>query len=309
MVPSNSPQALEELCVFDDDLERVQAVLKHPMLFVCGPPKSGTTWLQFLLDGHPEIQCGGEGHFGDWLAAPINQVLADYDQRRHQVNDFIYQERASYTVPLRKQDGRFLTRMAIGLVLSRQGIEPGIKWLGDKTPLYIQWLEIMRTLMPTARFIAIIRDPRDACVSVLNQADRMRTKGLGNADGLSEADVLTRFLNSWQRSISKMQEFRRQYPNSLHHLRYEDLSDKPTETLGNAFDFLEVDKTEDIINTCLTKADFTALSGGRKRGQEDPNSFFRKGVVGDWATTLKPEHLGLIEEIVGEQMVDFGYNP
>jgi len=34
-----------------------------PIFFVLGVGKSGTTWLQRMLDQHPEILCKGEGWF------------------------------------------------------------------------------------------------------------------------------------------------------------------------------------------------------------------------------------------------------
>ena len=37
------------------------------IFFIGGTAKSGTTWVQLLLDAHPEVSCNGEGHFLDNL--------------------------------------------------------------------------------------------------------------------------------------------------------------------------------------------------------------------------------------------------
>src|SRR3546814_5719491 len=43
------------------EVEELQALLASAGVFiVTGVTKSGTTWLQRMLDSHPEIACGGE---------------------------------------------------------------------------------------------------------------------------------------------------------------------------------------------------------------------------------------------------------
>ncbi len=36
-----------------------EAALSKRLFFICGALKSGTTWLQLMLDAHPEIACRG----------------------------------------------------------------------------------------------------------------------------------------------------------------------------------------------------------------------------------------------------------
>jgi hypothetical protein len=42
-----------------------------------------------------------------------------------------------------------------------------------------------------------------------------------------------------------------------------------------------------------------ALTGGRAEGVEQSGSFLRKGVVGDWHSTLTPEMNGIILQHLG----------
>jgi hypothetical protein len=44
---------------------------QRQLFFVGGAPRSGTTWVQHLLNGHPDVSCRGEGHFLQFLAAPM----------------------------------------------------------------------------------------------------------------------------------------------------------------------------------------------------------------------------------------------
>src|ERR1700722_16518864 len=41
----------------------IAALRRKQLFFIGGAAKSGTTWLQLLLDRHPAISCNGEGHF------------------------------------------------------------------------------------------------------------------------------------------------------------------------------------------------------------------------------------------------------
>ena len=43
------------------------ALTGKQMFFIGASPRTGTTWLQLLLDAHPDISCRGEGHFFDSL--------------------------------------------------------------------------------------------------------------------------------------------------------------------------------------------------------------------------------------------------
>lgn len=53
--------------------------------------------------------------------------------------------------------------------------------------------------------------------------------------------------------------------------------------------------------------DFDKKAKGRKPGQEDSSSHYRKGVAGDWRNHLKPHHLSYLKEHYGDVLVTLGY--
>ncbi len=57
-----------------DFQSRIGRVLSGQLFFIAGAPKSGTTWVQRLLDAHPEIVCSGEGHFANKIAPPCKEA-------------------------------------------------------------------------------------------------------------------------------------------------------------------------------------------------------------------------------------------
>ena len=66
------------------------------LLFVCGAPKSGTTWLQRVLDAHPQIQCSGEGHFIERFTVLLAQVMRGYASHMGLVADRVYEGKPYY---------------------------------------------------------------------------------------------------------------------------------------------------------------------------------------------------------------------
>ncbi len=62
-------------------------------LFVIkGTIKSGTTWLQFVLHGHPEIACRGAGQFTTFLASNLAKAAHRYNELIEGKNKAIYTE-------------------------------------------------------------------------------------------------------------------------------------------------------------------------------------------------------------------------
>ena len=55
-------------------LTQIQDVQKKHLFFIMAVPKSGTTWLQHLINGHPQMSCSGEGNFNHFMD-PLKDLL------------------------------------------------------------------------------------------------------------------------------------------------------------------------------------------------------------------------------------------
>ena len=119
------------------------------IFFACGAPKSGTTWLQRVLDAHPQVQCSGEGHFIERFTIPLAGVLRDYAAHMNQVAGRVY-EGQPYYPSIEQED---LDRIARGFILDRlmrRKPGTGVRWMGDKTPRYTGHLPQLLRLFPRA---------------------------------------------------------------------------------------------------------------------------------------------------------------
>ncbi len=146
----------------------------YPMPIIVGSPRSGTTLLRLMLDSHPELTIPPETGFltlapklrgtGDKLREKFLRAVTTYPQPTPNWPDFEISEnafRAALTdiVPFTVPEG---FRAFYQLYAARIG-KP--RW-GDKTPLYCLKLDVIRRVLPEARFIHIIRDGRDSALSL-----------------------------------------------------------------------------------------------------------------------------------------------
>ncbi len=105
----------------------------------------------------------------------------------------------------------------------------------------------------------------------------------------------TDFVRKWQREPkavhAKYEDFRRDCAGQLQHVVFE--------LTGKNLDY---EKVLEIEN----KFSFEKQSG-RSPGQEDSNSFMRKGVIGDWVNYFSQESKELFARYAGDALIALGY--
>jgi len=102
-------------------------------------------------------------------------------------------------------------------------------------------------------------------------------------------------------------DVRERYSDDATIVAYEDMQRSPESILAETFCFLGVTGAPDIVAHCIGQADFVAMSGGHPAGVERSGSFFRKGVAGDWMSTLTPQMKDLIMRELGWMFPLFGW--
>lgn len=278
-------------------------------LFVCGSPKSGTTWLQKILDAHPQIACAGEGHFIEQIANPMVRLLRGYNVKLKQVDERVFQGRAPYQ-PLAEAEIIQVAREMIVRLMLRQQPPAGTVWFGDKTPRYTEGLKELKILFPAARFIHIVRDPRDVAVSRLHHAKRAGYEDALTVGSDTYYEMVGNAAAAWTQHNGNVAAFAALAPANaamLHQIGYERLLSDFDAVAAELFAFLGVDHGAALVAKVRAQTDFEKLSG-RKQGDEDASSFFRKGVAGDWEDRLDQRALEMIVAKCGDLMSAFGYS-
>jgi hypothetical protein len=81
----------------------------------------------------------------------------------------------------------------------------------------------------------------------------------------------------------------------------------PALVAAQLFRFLGVSDRAEVVAECVARTSFAALSGGRSPGVAQNGTFFRKGVVGDWRSTLTPEMNEMVLRELGWMFTQFGW--
>ena len=144
------------------------------MPVIVGSPRSGTTLLRFMLDAHSGLAIPPETGFltlgnrlkgrGDALRERFFQAVVNYPPEFPSWPDFEvsqedFRKALTEVEPFNVSEG---FRTFYRLYAARHG-KP--RW-GDKTPIYCLHLDAVRSVLPEARFLHIIRDGRDAALSL-----------------------------------------------------------------------------------------------------------------------------------------------
>lgn len=282
------------------DLARIA---KSQLFFVGGAPRSGTTWLTHLLDSHPDVRCGGEGLFHKHLAEPMQKMMTERRQAIEGKNTNLFRETGGFPLP-DAEDGELLIGTAILQALARLGGKHPWKAIGEKTPENVFFFPRLKRMFPNAKLITIARDPRDVLTSGWHFF--YKTKD-GEDVNAAKIAFIRLALPSINKGAHTTLELLKHYPSDCTMVTYERMRAAPAEIAQNLFRFLGVSSDTEIVDDCVAKTSFAAMSGGRKPGAVQNGSFFRKGVVGDWQSTLNEEMNQMVLKELAWAFPHFGW--
>jgi sulfotransferase family protein len=141
-----------------------------PVLFIGGCMRSGTTLVQRLLCAAPGVNPAiAECHY-------LTELLAAHKEGEKRFDLFLsdyFASREAFDAFGRGTLRRFLVALSARY--------PEAKQLVLKNPELAYHFSLAARLLPEARFILVVRDPRDIIASMLRVAERQRAAGLASS--------------------------------------------------------------------------------------------------------------------------------
>ena len=265
-------------------------------MIVLGVRRSGTTLLRVMLDRNPELAVPDESYFVPQLArrhrTPVDPAAFLDDLRR--LPTLVDWGLSPASVRARLRPG-MTTDDAIAAVFAAYAAERGKARWGDKTPLYMQHLDLLERLFPDARFVHLIRDGRDAALSFLSVPAGLMTEGWGHPRDAAG------FACQWATEVASARELGARVGGQRYReLRYEALVADPEGELRAvcAFAGLEYDPA---------MLDYVGQTdSARKAHQQRLNEPPRQNVR-EWRTEMSESDRHAFEEVAGALLAELGY--
>jgi len=293
--------------------------LNNRPVFICGHPKAGTSLMRSMLDSHPQLvvypeetlffrrylpEANGKSlegkvglaeqlliHIFQWNSKdpPHHQAgYPDRDYARSISFDRVRENMIALLDSKYETNGDLLSAAVLAFGLTRGLVSNNTQWWVEKSPYNELYFEKIMSWWPEAKFIHLIRDPRD------NFASYHRKHGEWTASFFAE---------NWVRSTKKGLSNLKKVGDSYYWmLRYEDLVTQPEDVIQKVCAFLSID-------------DHATLRIPTRNGQAwRGNSMFAEqfeqvstAPIGRWEMDLDLQSVFIIQKICGKVMRELGY--
>jgi hypothetical protein len=277
-------------------------------VFICGHYRSGTSLLHHLLDGHSKIVSAGiETNFftvfkpkistlgvNEALRISLLRVIESNDQallNKHLPGIDIEKFRLVFNEFDKNENNVYSFLEAYVQAHAKatnQTSSEKLFWI-EKTPLNELFIQDILKKWPHAKFIHMIRDPRDVHASIRKRSD-------------FPLKVRTTYHN-WLRSIQAKTINQMRYPDQCITLRYEDLVLDTDACILKICDFLKIEN-EDVLKT-------PTLSGGMFPWKGNSLGGEKKSIDSDalsrWKTFEPQSEVRLMEALAENAMKALGY--
>jgi hypothetical protein len=202
------------------------------LAFIAGPPRTGTTLLQTLLDGVPGVASGPELDVLPDLARLRGALHARVDAGRHDV----YFDGATVDDAC----SAFLQTLLAGYAARRHA-----QVFVDKTPWNVLEAPALLDMLPNARMVLCIRDPRANVQSLLEvgrRAERLARKTPWMTHDLAAA------IFTVKKCADAVLAAREAYPRRTRVVRFEDLVSNTRNITEEVCAFLDLPFDDEILH-------------------------------------------------------------
>lgn len=273
-------------------------------VFVVGCPRSGTTLLyHMLVSTGAFVNYRAETHLYDMLEPAVGSLRRKANRRR--LMSEWSDQRSFRAFGVESEDvrrdlveacgnaGEILTR----LFRDAAGRQGRPRW-AECTPGHLLYMDRIRSDLPRARFVHMIRDGRDVALS-------LRKVGWVHALPWDRGEELLVGSWQWDWMVRRGRRLGRRIGDAYREVRFEDLVRKPEATLSELSGFVqhELDYGQ-IMENPVGSVDRPNTAFG-----EDDGSADRFDPVARWRNQCSQAELGALEATVGDTLRRLAYPP
>jgi hypothetical protein len=189
-----------------------------------------------------------------------------------------------------RSGGDFL-RITMGELASRAGVHRWAAYDIDN----VMYMPAIKREVPDALFVHVVRDGRDAAVSMNKQHSGRPLLGVQDRSLYAWALL-------WQWTVRKGRRWGQKFPTDYIEVRYEDLVRDPAKTLSILGEFLDHD------------LDYRRIQQNPIGRVASPNTIWQEESKADnfspvdrWKTKLSQNEVAALEALIGDCLREFGY--
>lgn len=272
--------------------------------------------LRLMLTCHRNIVIPPEAGFAVWLYQTYRDWAAGSAQQIDEFARDLSRSRKFETWDIPESVVRQFLRdhspatypEAVSLVYQLYGLRSGrtfTRW-GDKNNFYLDYIDVLDQMFPTAQFVHIVRDGRDVACSYRTLA----SKNIRSEYAPRLPAEIVQIAEEWSKNVSTIRRaFTKVGPERTYSLRLEDLAADPEKELRLLLSFLGEDFDANML-------EFHRLGSDRnpeppdflewKSRTREPLTVTRSGV---YRAELDPGEIAAFEAIAGEHLRCYRYLP
>ena len=193
-------------------------------IFIVGMPRSGTTLIEQILSSHSEVFGAGETEILD------NIILKSSSKK---MNNFFLNNK-------RILNKKYLNDCGNKYISDIKKLSDGSKYVTDKLPFNFKWIGFIKLILPNAKIIHCIRDPRDTCLSIFKNYFPYRAMGFA----YSIKDIVS-YYKSYR---TLMKYWKENFNFEIYDIYYEDLIGSSHFEIKKLLNFINLNWEDNCMN-------------------------------------------------------------
>jgi len=284
--------------------------LEKKIVWLCAPPRSGTTWLGTQLLKHNENIIWDEPWIGLHLGVLRGSLVPGKDfeknnYRFERVLDTQAIEGQYFFSPHHKNNWLPALRKLL-LIRTFSHAQTLMKNIIVKEPVGSNGLDIISECLPNSKILFLLRNGLDEVDSRMDMHSPTSWAKLRKFRNKKDRlDAITYYSQLW---IINMKNIKKAYdthnPKLRLKIKYEDLKKNTKSELRKIYQFLDVKISDIELDKLISTYDFKKIP----KSEKGKGKFIRSAKPGGWKDNFSKNEQNLMNSLMSKTLEEFGYH-